>query len=116
MNRAEEVQRGCGKVCVPAVGTERCGVVAAVALQVGQRWSDNCTQSAAAGRDDRLGWTLVACRDQVPLVKIFGCKKTGRLWPDSTGRGGGGIVILNSSQTLSCYLDSVAWGRYRTNA
>lgn len=67
---------GCGgTVCVPVVGTERNGVV--VVVVAGQRWSDSCTRSggARAGRDDRLGWTLVMCRDKVLLVKILGYKK-----------------------------------------
>lgn len=68
MNRAVGVQRGCGIVCVPVAGTERCGVVAVAALQAGQSWSESCTQ-IAAGRDDRLGWTLVECRDRVPFSR-----------------------------------------------
>ena len=61
--RAVEVQRGI--VCVPVVGTERCGVVV---VQAGQRWSDSCTQSVRAGRDGRLGWTLEVRRDKAPLA------------------------------------------------
>jgi len=46
-----------GIVCAPIAGT---GVVAVAALQAGQRLGDSCTRSGvAAGRDDRLGRTLM---------------------------------------------------------